>query len=225
MSAIIFDIETVGVDFESLDEPSKDSFLRFAKTPEEMEEAKMSLNFYPLTAQVVAIGMLEAESEKGCVYFQNAQGTKEKFEEKEIVFISGTEKEILSHFWNQMNRYDQFVTFNGRIFDGPFLMIRSAIHQIRATKNLSPYRYAHNAHIDLADQLTFYDALRKKFSLHMWCKAFGIESPKEGGITGFDVKDLYAQGRYHDIARYCFQDIRATKKLYQYWEKCLKFER
>ena len=103
-------------------------------------------------------------------------------------------------------------------------MIRSAIHQIRASKNLSPYRYAHTTHIDLADQLSFYDALRRKFSLHMWCKAFGIESPKDQGMTGLQVKDYFKEGKYLDIARYCMGDIVATKKLYQYWEKYLKFQ-
>ena len=223
LSAIIFDIETVGQDFEKLDDTSKEYFLKFAKTPDEIEEAKMSLSFYPLTAQVVAIGMLEVHSPKGCVYFQNNGQEKEKFIEGDITFISGTEKEILDFFWTQMSRYRQFITFNGRVFDCPFLLLRSAIHQLKPSRNLSPYRYAHDVHVDLADQLSFYDALRRKFSLHLWCKAFGIESPKENGVTGLQVKDLYAQGRHHDIARYCMTDVHATKKLYEYWEKYLKF--
>lgn len=223
MPTIVFDIETVGDHFESLDEISQEYFLKFAKNEEEIEEIKNSLAFYPLTGQIIAIGMLEVESSKACVYFQNGGSAKEKFVEGDVTFISGTESEILNHFWNQMNRYSQFVTFNGRMFDAPFIMLRSAINQIKATKNLVPYRYAHNTHIDLADQLTFYDALRRKFSLHMWCHAFGIESPKEGGISGLQVKDFYREGRYQEIARYCLKDCVATKKLYQYWDQYLKF--
>ena len=223
MSAVIFDVETVGEDFENLDETSREYFLKYAESQKEKEEAKISTSFYPLTARVVAIAMLEVESERGCVYFQNEGKEKEKLTEGEITYISGTEPEILQHFWKQIDRYPQFITFNGRTFDCPFLMIRSAVHHIKASKNLSPYRYAHNIHIDFADQLSFYDALRRKFGLHMWCKAFGVESPKESGITGFDVKELYSKGRYHDIARYCMADVQATKKLYQYWEKYLKF--
>ena len=166
--------------------------------------------------------MLEAETARGCVYFQNGTAEKQKFSEGDITFISGTEPEILGHFWNQINRYSQFVTFNGRAFDAPFLMIRSAIHQIKAAKNLVPYRYDHAQHVDLADQLTFYSAMRRSFSLHLWCRAFGIESPKEGGVSGLQVKDLYKEGRYHDIARYCMRDCAATKKLYEYWAKYLK---
>ena len=46
---------------------------------------------------------------------------------------------------------------------------------------------------------------------------------KEGGVTGLQVKDLFKEGRYKDIARYCMADVVATKKLYQYWEKYIKF--
>lgn len=223
MPKIIFDIETVGQDFELLDDTSKEYFLKFAETEEKKEEARNSLSFYPLTAQVVTIGMLEAETNKGFVYFQNGNGKPEKFTEGETVYLSGNEKEILNNFWAQIRNYNPFVTFNGRLFDCPFLMVRSAINGIRATRNLMPYRYAHAEHVDLSDQLTFYDAMRRKFGLHMWCNAFGIKSPKQEGITGLQVKSLFKEGRYHDIARYCFRDIHATKELYKYWEKYLKF--
>ena len=56
----------------------------------------------------------------------------------------------------------------------------------------------------------------------MWCKTFGIKSPKEG-ITGYDVKNLFADKRYLDIARYCLGDVRATKELFGYWENYIKF--
>lgn len=221
---IVFDIETVGQDFERLDEGSKEFFLKFAQTPEEIEEAKNSLNFYPLTAQIVAIGMLEVGTDKGTVFFQNGQRQREKFVEGPTSFISGTETEILNFFWQHISRCEQFITFSGRIFDCPFLMLRSAMHKIRPTRNLMPYRYSTAAHVDLADQLSFYDAIRRKFSLHLWCRAFGIESPKEEGITGLQVKGLFEKGEYHEIARYCLRDIKATKDLYLYWEKYLRFQ-
>jgi 3'-5' exonuclease len=223
MRRIVFDIETVGADLSALDELSQEYFLRYADTPEKIKEAKDALSFYPLTAQVVAVGMLEVESEKGAVYYQNGEKYSGNIREGDILFISGNEEEILQHFWQQMKRYDQFVTFNGRGFDCPFLMLRSAIHGIRATRNLMPYRYSANEHIDLLDQLTFYDALRRRFSLHMWCQAFGIPSPKEGGMTGLRVKQLYEERKYLDIARYCYNDVLATKTLFRNWERNLKF--
>ena len=77
--------------------------------------------------------------------------------------------------------------------------------------------------MDLVDQLTFYDAMRRKFSLHIWCKAFGIKSSKEDGVTGLQVKDMFKEKRFLEIARYCMRDVQATKELFQYWEKYLKF--
>lgn len=223
MPKIIFDIETVGQEFEILDDISKEYFLKFAETDAEKEEARNSLSFFPLTAQIVTIAMLEAETDKGFVYFQNGGAKPEKFTEGQTVYISGSEKDILLNFWTQLKQYTQVVTFNGRVFDCPFVMLRSAINGIRAGKNLVPYRYSHAEHVDLADQLSFYDALRRKFSLHMWCNAFNIKSPKESGVTGLQVKGLYKEGRYHDIARYCFEDVRATRELFRHWEKYIKF--
>ena len=224
MGKIVFDIETVGQDFELLDKTSQEYFLKFAENDKEKEDARNSLSFFPLTAQIITIGMLEVETEQGFVFFQEGTQTPRRFTEGNITFVSGQEKEILQHFWNHLKNYSHFITFNGRTFDCPFLMLRSAIHSIRPSKNLMPYRYATTPHVDLADQLSFYDALKRKFSLHMWCNAFGIPSPKEEGMTGLQVKDFYKQGRHEDIARYCLRDIQATKKLFKYWDQCLKFE-
>ncbi|OGW43406.1 MAG: hypothetical protein A2Y66_03590 [Nitrospirae bacterium RBG_13_41_22] len=85
-----------------------------------------------------------------------------------------------------------------------------------------PNRY-NDTHTDLLDQLTFYGASRRRFNLDMWCRAFGIKSPKEGGITGYEVKDLFKAGRHLDIAKYCVGDLRATKELLTYWENYIRF--
>ncbi|MDP8264503.1 MAG: ribonuclease H-like domain-containing protein [Candidatus Aceula lacicola] len=221
MSKIVFDIETCGQDFDSLDEKSQDYFLRFAKTDQEIEDAKNSLSFYPVTAQIITIGMLDVDTDKSFVFFQN-NGKAEKIQEGNVTYVSGNEKEILEHFWKLIDKASIFITFNGRIFDCPFVMLRSAMNSVRATKNLMPYRYGQGPHVDLMDQLTFYDAMRRKFSLDMWCKAFGIQSPKEEGITGLQVKDFFKEGKHMDIARYCARDLVATRELYIYWDKYIK---
>ena len=53
----------------------------------------------------------------------------------------------------------------------------------------------------------------------MWCQAFGIASPKANGISGDDVAQLYKDKKHLEIAKYCFDDLKATKELYRYWEK------
>ncbi len=226
MSRIVFDIETVGMDFDFLDPSTQEYLLKWAETEEEKTQVKESLSFYPLTGEIITIGMLNPDSNKGAVYFQTPGDLLLPFEEDGIRFECGTEKEILEKFWNAIKTYDQFVTFNGRTFDCPFIMIRSAVNKVKPTRDLMPNRY-NSGHIDLMDQLSFYGASKRRFSLDMWCKTFGIKSPKapnESGevITGREVKDLFKSKRHVDIARYCAGDLKATKELFSVWENYIK---
>lgn len=220
---LVLDIETNGFDFDSFDEMSQEYLLKFADTEEKIQEAKESLSFSPLTGEVVAIGMLNPDTEKGAVYFQSPDNPQDPITEDGIEFISDTEEGILKRFWNTVKHFDQIITFNGRGFDAPFLMIRSSIYRIKPTKDLMPNRYSSTEHVDLLDQLTFYGSVRRKFSLHMWCRAFGIKSPKEAGVTGHEVSDLYKERKYIEIARYCTGDLYATRDLYNYWNRYVKF--
>jgi len=107
-------------------------------------------------------------------------------------------------------------------------MVRAAVHGIKPTVNLLTNRYlsmqrGNKAHIDLQDQLSFYGAMRRKGSLHMWTRVFGITSPKSEEINGHQVADLFKQKRYLDIARYNAADIQATAELYTKWLHFLKF--
>ncbi|MDH4028654.1 MAG: ribonuclease H-like domain-containing protein, partial [Nitrospirota bacterium] len=129
---------------------------------------------------------------------------------------------ILERFWEAVRHYDQIITFNGRGFDAPFLIIRSAVHRIRPTRELMPNRF-NLSHCDLLDLLTFYGSVRRRFSLHMWCRTFGIKSPKEEGVTGYQVNDLFKQQHYLEIAKYCVGDLYATKELFEYWDRYVRF--
>jgi len=138
-----------------------------------------------------------------------------------------TEAEMLKAFWEAASKYDEFVSFNGRAFDAPFLAVRSAINKIRPTKDLMSNRYVSSqkfgaVHIDLLDQLTFYGAVRKKGNLHLWSRAFGIESPKAQGITGDDVGRLFKEKKFLDIAKYNVGDLKATRELYKYWVEYIR---
>lgn len=236
MGKLVFDIETIGEDFDTLDQTTQEVLTRWIKkeseSDDEYEKAlldlKSGLGFSPLTGQVVAIGVYDVDKNKGAVYFQAPDGSVLDSEDGDIKLRVLGEKEMLAQFWNLAEKYDDFISFNGRGFDVPFLMVRSAIHGIRPTKNLMSNRYLssqpRNAkHIDLLDQLTFYGSVRKKGNLHLWSRAFGIKSPKEEGITGDAVGALFKEKRFFDIAKYNVGDLRATKALYEYWEKFVKF--
>ncbi len=225
MKTIIYDIETVGYPLESFDEKQIEYLLKpvekeetdFKKT-EKREEIIRSLNLSPLTAQVVAIGLYNQESDKFLVLFQSDKTDNYELEGGRYKFISGTEKEILEKFWKVIKDANKLVTFNGRGFDAPFLHIRSAILRIKPTKNLIPYRFDSKFHCDLLEQFTYY-GLTRKYNLDFYCKAFGIESPKEGEVTGYNMNEVFAQKRYREIAEYCAKDLYSTFELYKIFEE------
>ncbi len=221
MAKLLFDIETVGFPLESFDEDQQKYLMRFAATEEEREEAKRKLNLNAPTAQVIAIGMMNPETLSGEVLYQAPEGEGSTTSDGDIEFRSGGEPDLLARFWDTVTRYDQFITFNGRSFDCPFLMLRSAMTGVKPSRNLLPNRYSH-LHIDLLDQLTFYGATRK-FSLDFYCKSFGIKSPKSNGITGLDLGDLYRAGKHREIAEYCLGDLKATAELWRIWNSHLNF--
>ncbi|MBI2451028.1 MAG: ribonuclease H-like domain-containing protein [Parcubacteria group bacterium] len=273
MSKLIFDIETIGADFDAFDKSTQEVLTRWIKkeayNEEEYETAladlKNGLGFSPLTGEIVAIGVLDYEKNQGTVYFQapnqelvkelisngkegiafkekSAQSRTERssgmgqtsgeeikeFEEDGIKFKPVTEKEMLENFWRGIVQYQEFISFNGRGFDVPFLMARSALHKIRPSKDLMSNRYLSlqkfgASHVDLLDQLSFYGAVRKKGNLHLWSRFFGIKSPKTSGVTGDDIGRLFQEKKFLDIARYNVGDLRATKELYEYWNKYIRF--
>ena len=106
------------------------------------------------------------------------------------------------------------MTFNGRMYDGPILMIRSAQLGIAPTTNLVPNRYQIGSHCDLSEILTFMGAWRERYSLDYWCRRFDVESPK-GSIDGSQVGRVYREGGIEEIGEYCLRDVRATGELYE----------
>ena len=87
MATLIFDIETVGDDFDTFDHVTQDALTRWIKRESRgdegggqeyeraLEDLKNGLGFSPLTGKIVAIGVLDDERNKGAVYF-DTQGSK-----------------------------------------------------------------------------------------------------------------------------------------------------
>ena len=222
MSTVVFDIETLGFPLESFDQTSQHYLLKFADSDEKKDEVRQNLSLHALTAQVLCIALYNPDSKKGRVFYQANTSEKHFDSQLECEFIPGTEKEILSLFWEDIKPFNQFVTFNGRHFDCPFLTVRSAMLGIQPSRNLQPYRYDATTHCDLLEQFTFYQTTRR-FSLDFYCKRFGIHSPKEDGVTGLDMKRLFEEQRFNEIAEYCYRDVIATAELYSIWKKYFSF--
>ena len=230
MRRIVFDIETCSYPFESLSESQREYLLRYAekesdfeKKQHQIDDAVRYTSLYPFTAKCIAIGIYDIEKEKSFVYYENEKPEEWASEDGLVHYKGLPENEMLNSFWKIIEVTDQVVTFNGRNFDIPFLMLRSAILKIKPARNLIGNRYDTSSHIDLLDQFTFY-GLTRKFNLDFYCHAFGIESPKTKEISGMEVKNLYEAGRLKDIATYCSRDIYATFKLYKIWEEYLNLK-
>lgn len=233
--ALVFDIETVGENFDDLDETTQQNLTRWVtreagndvgKRQAMVQDIKENLGFSPLTGQIVALGVYDTIRDKGVVYYQGQKEEKEKIAGK-FIYRLATEAEMLQKFWQGAVSYQDFVSFNGRAFDVPFMLLRSAVHRIKATRNLMGYRYTEKQnfgvrHIDLLDQLSFYGAVRRKGSLHLYCRALGIKSPKTEGISGDDVSNLFKAGRFQEIAVYNSWDLQATAELYKIWQDYIK---
>ncbi len=223
MRTIIFDIETSAYPFESLSESQQEYLLRYAEKvkdeeikKEKIDDAIRYLSLYPFTAKVVAIGIYDVDKKKSFVYYENEKEEEWFSEDKNTHYKGLSEKEILESFWRIVEVADRVVTFNGRMFDAPFLMLRSAMLKTKPSRNLITNRYDKTFHIDLLDQFTFY-GLTRKFNLDFYCNAFGIKSPKSKGVSGMEVKTLYEAGKVKEIAAYCGDDIYATYQLFRIW--------
>ncbi len=224
MKKLVIDIETVGTPWEEHD-PYVREYLIKGMNDAEAEEEKRRGALSPFTGRIVAIGVVNAETGRSCAMYE-VPGQTEVITRRDgaRTLISGTEKQILEKFWDFLDRDDRFISFNGRQFDGPFLMIRSAIQGVPPKRDLVGNRYRFHPNCDLREVLNFngtINARQMRFNLDLACKTFGIVSSKAEGMDGRAVETMYRTGRYEDIAVYCLEDVRATCELYLKLEKTL----
>jgi len=222
LSPLAVDIETVGRRWEELDEGVQKYLMNRGNKKKSREEVIKKLPLNPGTGRIIAIGMWRPEEEKGGVLLEKSEnqnqgeaGTIDKWEEltENSMIYRGDESQLLSEFWRYISQgVSRLITYNGRSFDGPFLMLRSAILGIEPSRSFSPYRYSFNRHCDLAEVVSFFGA-RDMESLDFWCRQAGIDSPKED-MDGSEVGEAYKKGRIEEIGKYCLRDAEGTAKLF-----------
>lgn len=218
MKKLVIDIETVGTPWEELDAYVREYLIK-GLNDGDAEETRRAGGLSPFRGRIIAIGVINIEDGRSCAMYEVPGQTQLSIEKSgQRTYISGSEKQILEKFWEFFEGDSRFITFNGRQFDGPFLMIRSAINGIVPKRDLVGYRYGYHPNCDLREVLNFFgttNARQFKFNLDLACKVFGVETSKGEGLDGRSVETWYRAGRHREIADYCLDDVRATAELYE----------
>ncbi len=123
---------------------------------------------------------------------------------------------MLADFAEFMARWEPtLVTWNGRGFDLPVLMLRSLRYGVSAPwyyrKSGYRYRYSTERHVDLCDVLADHGATRMT-SLHGAARLIGL--PGKEGVDGSQVEALYRTGQIEALRGYCLSDVAQTAFLF-----------
>jgi hypothetical protein len=219
---IAFDIEVAGFLWEEVDEITRGYLLSRARDEEAREALPERTALYPGLGKVIAIAMWNLDKDRGrCLL----EGKREEPHEWERVASSdvfrGSEAELLEHFWEIVDqKQPRLVSFNGRYYDGPILMIRSAQLGIAPSTNLCGNRFNLSHHVDLTEVLSFHHCWREQYKLDYWCRRFDVESPK-CAFDGSQIARVYREGRIEEIGEYCLRDARATGLIFRKLEETL----
>jgi predicted PolB exonuclease-like 3'-5' exonuclease len=123
---------------------------------------------------------------------------------------------MLADFAEFMAKWEPtLVTWNGRGFDLPVLMLRSLRYGVSAPwyyrKPGYRYRYSTDGHLDLCDVLSDHGATRMT-SLHGAARLIGL--PGKDGVDGSQVEALYRTGQIEALRGYCLSDVAQTAFLF-----------
>ena len=203
--SVAFDIETISdknlIPF--LKDPAPDKRLKNEdKIAEQIAEKKAAqiadMAKKPLYNKVICAGFYDGISSKA------------------IVLKHGDdEKMFLQNIWDILEEYDYYITFNGRSFDFPALLMNSIRYQVKPTVRVGLEMYRVSNHLDLRMILGFWDKYAEG-TLDFFMRAFGISGGKKG-VDGSMIADLYANKQYDVIADYCANgDCIDTWNLWKY---------
>ncbi len=145
-------------------------------------------------------------------------------------FPGESEEEILREFLAYLDRSNpRLVTFNGRTFDIPLILMRSLRYNLSCPayfeKENPKYnktkwenyrsRYSEQFHLDLMDVIGNFGAVRG-LKLDTLCQMVGL--PGKYDVSGDQVTALFYQGELEKIQEYCESDVLNTYLLFLKYE-------
>jgi predicted PolB exonuclease-like 3'-5' exonuclease len=207
---IAFDLETVA-------DPACMSFLpeikakSTLKNPEKIrldikekkEKQIVEMGMNPLTNLIVCAGLYDGFNEPQTISIEKATHENEKL--------------LIESLWKIFEKYDHFITFNGRSFDLRCIHLHGIIHGIRPSINIDKGKYNRGNHTDLREILAGPEMFAKG-KMDFFCHKF-LGTGKMEGIDGSMVQEYFNMGLHDDIAKYCEDDAVKTFRLYEKVEK------
>ncbi|MDE6978321.1 MAG: 3'-5' exonuclease [Helicobacter sp.] len=140
------------------------------------------------------------------------------------------EREIIKAFLTYLQKQPRLVSFNGRGFDMPILLLRAMRYNLQAEayfETMNPsvgkdkwenyrQRFSERFHLDLFDSLGHFGAATRGLKLHNIACACHL--PGKFDVHGDEVYRLYAEGRMSEINTYCESDVLNTYWLFLKWQ-------
>ena len=181
------------------------------------QEAKSGSSFLPLSFhKIVAISAVIADDFGIFRKVSSIEG--------------GDEKAMIKNFLGFINKHNpKLISFNGRSFDIPLLMLRAMQYNLTCNAyfeqdnrelNKSKWdnyraRYSDRFHIDLLDHLCEFGAVRGLKLDHV-CSMVGL--PGKYDVSGDQVMELFYEGKIEKIKEYCESDVLNTYWLFLKYE-------
>lgn len=191
--------------------------IKLSKKAQELQKEKTGSEFLPVCFhKVVCISAVMADGFGNFLRVSTLKGENEK--------------EKIAEFLKFINSHNpRLVSFNGRGFDLPMLMIRAMKYNLDAngyfetndqTNNKTKWenyrsRYDGRFHLDLLDHISDFRAVSGLKLDHLCC-ALGL--PGKYDVHGDQVLELYYEAKQDKIDEYCQSDVLNTYWLFLKYE-------
>lgn len=140
-----------------------------------------------------------------------------------VAQIPGDEKKMIENFFKIIDKNMRLISFNGRGFDMPMMMIRAMRYNLSCGKFYNTAnkwenyrsRYDGKFHLDLMDHISEYRSV-SGLNLNSLCVSLNL--PGKFDTHGDEVLELFYNGELEKIEHYCQSDVLNTYLLFLKYE-------